>query len=66
MSEMRLQNVFIEHLADDGEGVIDESKYGVKKSVDKKSCGTTAQGGPWPSQAAFSRPAFFLPVFSNS
>ncbi|GFT54236.1 hypothetical protein TNCV_2467461 [Trichonephila clavipes] len=29
-------------------------------------CGTTAQGGHWPSQEAFSRPAFFLPVFSNS
>ncbi|GFX04200.1 hypothetical protein TNCV_3973491 [Trichonephila clavipes] len=28
--------------------------------------GTTAQGEPWPFQEAFSRPAFFLPVFSNS
>ncbi|GFV67922.1 l-Fucosyltransferase [Trichonephila clavipes] len=28
--------------------------------------GTTAQGGPWPSQEAFSRPAFFLPVFPNT
>ncbi|GFV59858.1 hypothetical protein TNCV_4739861 [Trichonephila clavipes] len=28
--------------------------------------GKTAQGGPWPSQEVFSRPAFFLPVFSNS
>ncbi|GFV79554.1 hypothetical protein TNCV_280051 [Trichonephila clavipes] len=30
-------------------------------------CGvTTAQGGPWPSQEAFSSPAFFLLVFSSS
>ncbi|GFV30141.1 hypothetical protein TNCV_96181 [Trichonephila clavipes] len=28
--------------------------------------GSTAQGGPWPSQEAFSRPAFLLQVFSNS
>ncbi|GFX03433.1 hypothetical protein TNCV_4634451 [Trichonephila clavipes] len=28
--------------------------------------GSTAQGGPWPSEEAFSRPAFFLLVFSNS
>ncbi|GFW42205.1 hypothetical protein TNCV_1206611 [Trichonephila clavipes] len=27
--------------------------------------GTTAQGEPWPSQEAFSRPAFFLLVFSS-
>ncbi|GFW59185.1 hypothetical protein TNCV_2781161 [Trichonephila clavipes] len=27
--------------------------------------GSTAQDGPWPSQEAFSRPAFFLPVFSS-
>ncbi|PRD31902.1 UNVERIFIED_CONTAM: lmo4-b [Trichonephila clavipes] len=26
--------------------------------------GSTAQGGTWPSQEAFSRPAFFLLVFS--
>ncbi|GFX19834.1 hypothetical protein TNCV_1433951 [Trichonephila clavipes] len=30
------------------------------------SNGTTAQDGPWPSQEAFSRPAIFLPVFSNA
>ncbi|GFX17104.1 hypothetical protein TNCV_4266301 [Trichonephila clavipes] len=28
--------------------------------------GLTTQGGPWPSQEAFSRLSFFLPVFSNS
>ncbi|GFX64304.1 hypothetical protein TNCV_1500281 [Trichonephila clavipes] len=28
--------------------------------------GMTAQGGHWPSQEAFSRPAFFLQVFSNA
>ncbi|GFV01537.1 hypothetical protein TNCV_2961311 [Trichonephila clavipes] len=27
---------------------------------------STAQGGLWPSQEAFSRPAFFSIVFSNS
>ncbi|GFS53362.1 hypothetical protein TNCV_1327151 [Trichonephila clavipes] len=28
--------------------------------------GSTSQYGPWPSQETFSRPAFFLQVFSNS
>ncbi|GFU76251.1 hypothetical protein TNCV_527311 [Trichonephila clavipes] len=36
-------------------------------TVQKRSWsnGSPAQGGPWPSQEAYSRPAF-LPVFSNS
>ncbi|GFS80444.1 hypothetical protein TNCV_3448481 [Trichonephila clavipes] len=28
--------------------------------------GMAAQDGSWPSQEAFSRPAFFLPAFPNS